>query len=73
MMRVALTTIKDWTSGRAWLLTLLFMLTGCSAMNIEDYAASEPSLKIEHYFAGETVAWACFRTGLAMFNSGSRC
>ena len=25
-------------------------------MNIEDYAASEPSLKIEHYFAGETVA-----------------
>ncbi|WP_257295778.1 DUF3833 domain-containing protein [Endozoicomonas sp. YOMI1] len=60
-MPVAVTTIKDWTSGRACLLTLLFMLTGCSAMNIEDYAASEPSLKIEHYFAGETVAWGMFQ------------
>nr|WP_306671636.1 DUF3833 domain-containing protein [Endozoicomonas sp. ONNA2] len=43
------------------LFMLTVMLTGCSAMNIEDYAASEPSLKIEHYFAGETVAWGMFQ------------
>ncbi|USE37191.1 DUF3833 domain-containing protein [Endozoicomonas sp. SCSIO W0465] len=30
-------------------------------MNIEDYAGSEPSLKIEQYFAGETVAWGMFQ------------
>ncbi|WP_419832306.1 DUF3833 domain-containing protein [Endozoicomonas atrinae] len=60
-MSVSLRTIKDWRSGQVWLLTLLFMLTGCSTMNIEDYAGSEPNLKIEEYFAGETVAWGMFQ------------
>ncbi len=54
-------TTTTWQSSRVWLLTLLFMLTGCSTMNIEDYADSEPSLKIEEYFAGETIAWGMFQ------------
>ncbi|WP_257282716.1 DUF3833 domain-containing protein [Endozoicomonas sp. SESOKO1] len=64
-MPVALTIIKYRMPGRAWLLTLLFMLTvmltGCTSMNIEDYAASKPGLKIEDYFAGKTVAWGMFQ------------
>ncbi len=60
-MSVSLRTTKEWRSGRVWLLSLLFMLTGCSTMNIEDYAGNEPNLKIEEYFAGETVAWGMFQ------------
>lgn len=57
------TTTNHWPSRRVWLLTFLFlfMLTGCSTMNIEDYADSKPGLKIEEYFAGKTIAWGMFQ------------
>ena len=42
-------------------LTLLFTLTGCSTMDINDYTGSEPQLKIEEYFSGRTVAWGMFQ------------
>ncbi|EHJ91755.1 DUF3833 domain-containing protein [Vreelandella boliviensis] len=37
--------------------TLLFFLTGCAGVDIEDYADSEPRLDIAEYFAGSTRAW----------------
>lgn len=40
--------------------TLLFALTGCSSMKIEDFAAQQPELRIEEYFAGRTNAWGVF-------------
>ena len=53
---------KTITTTRPWLLlTLLFTLTGCSTMTIDDYADSAPELKIEEYFLGETVAWGMFQ------------
>ena len=53
---------KTITTTRPWLLlTLLFTLTGCSTMTIDDYADSAPELKIEQYFLGETVAWGIFQ------------
>ena len=60
-MSGTLTTTNHWPSRRVWLLTFLFMLTGCSTMNIEDYADSKPGLKIEEYFAGKTIAWGMFQ------------
>jgi hypothetical protein len=44
--------------GVALIATLL--ITGCSPMKIEEFAASKPALKLEEYFEGETVAWGIF-------------
>tara|TARA_R110002020_G_scaffold199236_1_gene400651 strand:+ start:53 stop:640 length:588 start_codon:yes stop_codon:yes gene_type:complete len=37
--------------------TLLFLLTGCAGVDIEEYAGSEPRLDIAEYFTGTTRAW----------------
>ena len=36
------------------------ILTGCSSMNVEDFAEATPRLVLEDYFAGETHAWGLF-------------
>ncbi len=41
-------------------LTALWILTGCSNMNPEDFADIEPKLALEEYFDGETRAWGIF-------------
>ena len=41
-------------------LTALWILTGCSNMNPEDFAGTEPKLVLEEYFAGQTRAWGIF-------------
>ena len=41
-------------------LTALWILTGCSNMNPEDFAGTEPNLVLEEYFAGQTRAWGIF-------------
>lgn len=33
---------------------------GCSNMNIEDYAQTQPEFILEEYFLGQTVAWGLF-------------
>lgn len=55
------TKTTDRWFGPWLLLTLLFTLTGCSTMTIDDYADSAPELKIEEYFLGETIAWGMFQ------------
>ncbi len=50
---------KKWIFGP--FLIFLFTLTGCSTMDINDYTDSDPQLKIEEYFSGETVAWGMFQ------------
>lgn len=55
------TKTTDRWPGPWLLLTLLFTLTGCSTMTIDDYADSTPELRIEEYFLGETIAWGMFQ------------
>ena len=35
----------------------LFLLNGCSRMNLEDFSKNEPSLVLENYFHGDLEAW----------------
>ncbi|MEA2117483.1 DUF3833 domain-containing protein [Halovibrio sp. HP20-50] len=44
-------------SLRFGLFSLLFLLAGCTSVDIEDYANDEPRLDIVEYFAGTTRAW----------------
>lgn len=47
---------------RSILLTLLlFMISGCSNMKIEDYAAFEPKFDLFAYFQGNTRGWGVFQ------------
>ena len=43
------------------LLTLLFFMTGCSNMKIEDYSQFEPRLDLFQYFQGNTRGWGVFQ------------
>ncbi|WP_067583542.1 DUF3833 domain-containing protein [Endozoicomonas ascidiicola] len=43
------------------LFSFIGLLTGCTTVDIEDFAGSEPPLLIEDYFEGETVAWGMFQ------------
>lgn len=38
-----------------------FLLTGCSAMNVQDYAATAPKLDLFTYFEGTTTAYGQFQ------------
>ena len=40
---------------------LLFMISGCSNMKIEDYAAFEPTFDLFAYFQGNTRGWGVFQ------------
>tara|TARA_B100000963_G_scaffold359123_1_gene385523 strand:+ start:21282 stop:21830 length:549 start_codon:yes stop_codon:yes gene_type:complete len=42
------------------IITLLFLINGCSNMNLEDYKNKKPLLKLEEYFAGKTIARGVF-------------
>ena len=47
---------------RSILLTLLlFIVSGCSSMKIEDYAAFEPRFDLFTYFQGNTRGWGVFQ------------
>lgn len=37
------------------------LLAGCSGVQPEDYAGTEPEFRIETFFAGETKAWGIFQ------------
>lgn len=39
-------------------LLVLFMLTGCAAVNLADYSAEEPKLDLATYFNGTIDGWA---------------
>lgn len=41
-------------------LLALLLLSGCSPMNLADYAGSRPAFAPERYFLGETRAWGFF-------------
>lgn len=43
------------------LVGLVFILTGCSAVSVEDYKNAEPRLLIEEYFDGQSRAWGVFQ------------
>lgn len=49
---------------RYLLITLasLLFLTGCSAMNVQDYAATEPKLDLFTFFEGKTTAYGQFQS-----------
>lgn len=38
------------------------LLTGCSAMKVDDYTNTQPKLDLFDYFAGKTQAWGQFQT-----------
>jgi hypothetical protein len=42
------------------LLVTLLALSGCGAMNIDDFADNQPALRLEQYFLGHTRAWGIF-------------
>lgn len=41
-------------------LLTFFLLAGCSSMKPENFAAAQPKLVLEEYFAGHTQAWGLF-------------
>jgi hypothetical protein len=41
-------------------LVMLLVLGGCSSMKLEDFAAGQPQLRLEEYFAGRTLAGGMF-------------
>jgi hypothetical protein len=41
-------------------LTLIFILTGCSTMDVSDYKQNSPEFILEEYFNGKTVAYGVF-------------
>lgn len=43
------------------LLVLIWMLTGCSTMKVEDYGNNTPKLDLFTYFEGKTYAWGQFQ------------
>ena len=38
----------------------IFLVVGCSSMDVENFAGKEPELQLEKYFDGETKAWGIF-------------
>ncbi|MDF1586347.1 DUF3833 domain-containing protein [Marinimicrococcus flavescens] len=42
------------------LVLLLLLLSGCSTMDLADYAGTQPAFAPERYFLGETRAWGFF-------------
>jgi len=46
-----------------WLITslVLLLVTGCSSMNINEYAGTKPEFKLFDYFAGKTYAMGQFQ------------
>ena len=40
---------------------LLVLINGCDNMKPEDYANTEPKIKIEEYFLGDVKAWGIFQ------------
>ncbi len=46
---------------RSILLTLVLLVSGCSSMKIEDYAAFEPTFDLFTYFQGNTRGWGVFQ------------
>lgn len=43
------------------LVLVLFLISGCSNMSVEQYRDSTPQLVLEDYFLGETKAWGIFQ------------
>jgi len=39
----------------------LVIISGCAAMDVQDYQNADPKLKIEEYFQGNTQAWGVFQ------------
>jgi hypothetical protein len=54
--------ISVWPRARLCILLVAgtLILSGCSAMKLDDYAQQTPALILEDYFAGETRAWGFF-------------
>lgn len=48
------------TVKRALWLTLILIISGCNAMNINDFKNKQPELVLEEYFSGTTWAWGIF-------------
>lgn len=46
--------------ARAWLLCCL-LLSGCSSVNVERYAAERPQLDLPSFFSGPVQAWGIFQ------------
>ena len=46
---------------RFLIVILSVLLTSCSDMKPEDYANTEPKIKIEEYFLGDVKAWGIFQ------------
>lgn len=51
---------------RNWILAILAVgalsvtATGCGGMKLDDFKGTEPELKLEEYFTGESKAWGIF-------------
>jgi hypothetical protein len=44
----------------AFLLPLIFFLAGCDTMKPQDFQGTQPTFKVEEFFAGRTKAWGIF-------------
>jgi hypothetical protein len=42
---------------RLFAIALLFLMTGCAAVDIKDYAADQPRLDLQQYFNGKVDGW----------------
>lgn len=44
----------------AYLFLIIFAISGCSTMNVNDYENNQPEFVLEEYFNGKTVAYGVF-------------
>jgi hypothetical protein len=44
----------------ALLAFIAILVSGCSSMNVEDFAQAQPEFVLEDYFQGRTMAWGLF-------------
>ncbi len=55
--------LSRWVAGlavAALLIVVTATMTGCDTMKPEDFADTEPTLVLEEYFLGRTLAWGIF-------------
>lgn len=54
---------NQFSKAAKWLVagTFVLLISGCSSVNVNEYAGSKPEFKLFDFFAGKTYAWGQFQ------------
>lgn len=50
--------MKPW--AQLAMVALMFLVSACSSMKVEDFEGKQPTFSLENYFQGDTWAWGIF-------------